>query len=345
MYFSNVTVYQITRDIGLTAADAKEKLSNQLQEFQFTPCGSQDRKKMGWIPPLHAHDCTDFILANEGHILLTVKKEEKILPAANVKKRLDAKVKEIEKAEGRPVKKKEKDQLKDDIIMDLLPQCLTKETYLSGYISLDDMLLVIDTSSFPQAEEFSALLRKTMGSLPVVPLQGNTPHETTMTNWLKEKAHPEKFTIGNDAKLVSVLKEGGKAAFKDEDLFSDEVLAHIEADKMVTEIRLSLGETMSFTLNDSLQVKSIKWSDELKDKNADIDHEDVIARIDADYALMAGELDKMLSQLFKVMDVKRIWDHGAAAEEFVETVANAPGVESVTITSGDHSVTIKAGSV
>ncbi len=58
---------------------------------------------------------------------------------------------------------------------------------------------------------------------------------------------------------------------------------------------------------------------------------------------MAGELDKMLSQLFKVMDVKRIWDHGAAAEKFLETVANAPGVESVTITSGDHSVTIKAG--
>lgn len=314
MYFSNVTVYQITRNIGLTAEEDKENLSKLLQEFKFTPCGSQDRKKMGWVPPLHAYDAEDFILANESHILLTLKKEEKILPAANVNKRLKEKVKAIEQVEGRPVKKKEKDQLKDEIILDMLPTCLTRETYLSGYIDTKTMKLVIDSGSFPAAEEFNALLRKTIGSLPVVPVQSKSTADTIMTNWLKEKTHPAPFQVGQDAKLASILKECGKAAFKDEDLFSDEVLAHIEADKMVTQLQVVYGETMSFNLTDGLQLKSIKWSDELKEQNDDIPREDVIARVDADFVLMAGEMDKMLGELFQVLDVVNQQEDGEAVK-------------------------------
>jgi recombination associated protein RdgC len=350
MYFSNVTVYQITRNIGLTAEDEKENLSKLLQEFRFTPCGSQDRRKMGWVPPLHAYDCEDFILANNSHILLTLKKEEKILPAANVNKRLKEKIKHIEQTEGRTVKKKERDQLKDDIILDMLPNCLTKETFLSGYINTETMRLVIDTSSYPAAEDFTALLRKTIGTLPAVPVQTKSTLDSIMTDWLKSTTHPHPFKVGQDAKLVSVIKDGGKASFKDEDLFSDEVLAHIEAGKMVTELKLIYGETMGFNLTDGLQLKSIKWSDELKDQNDDIPREDVIARVDADFVLMTGEMDKMLGELFQVLDTIDQKEEGEAVKlqeptRSPEPDEAEPAVSSVTITSGDHSVTIKAGDV
>jgi len=321
MYFSNVIVYQVTRDIGLGEDGATDKLSEQLKEFAFCPCGSQDLKKMGWVSPLHAFDAEDMILAGSGRILLTLKREEKILPSASVKKELDKKVKAVESAEARKVGKKEKDMFKDEIIQELLPRCLTKESFLSGYLALGENILVIDSTSSGQAEEFCALLRKTLGSLPVVPLQSNSPYETTMTTWLQEQAHPDGFTVDHDAKLESIVKDGGKVTFKDEDLFSDEVLAHVEADKVVREIRLSSNETVSFTLTDGFQLKRLKWAEELKAKNDDVDLEDAAARMDADFALMAGELDKVLLQLFDVMKVER------QKEGEQSQLQQSPGVE------------------
>lgn len=342
MYFSNATLLQITRDIGLSTEDDKAKLNTLLQEFKFTPCGSQDRRKMGWVPPLHANDGESFILSNDGHILMTLKKEEKILPSANVTKLLNEKVKLIEQQEGRPVKKKEKDQIKDDILTDLLPKCLTKESYTSGYIDTKMMRLVIDSGSFPVAEEFAALLRKTLGSLPAVPVQSKRTADTIMTNWLESKEEPQPFIVGKAAKLVSIIKGEGKASFKDENLFSDEVLAHIESNKVVTQIELIYRDTMSFNLTDALQIKSIKWSDEFKEQNDDIPREEIIVRIDADFILMSGELDKMINDLSLVMEVINLKEEGETIQ-LQEPSTLSDAINSVTITSGDHSVTITPG--
>lgn len=308
MYFTNATVYQITRDLGLAEEGAVERLSEMLQSDAFTPCSASEYMKTGWFSPFHNIDGQDMVLAGSGRILLTMKREEKILPSATVKKMLADKVKQIEHTEGRKTRKKEKDELKEEIVRELLPRCLTKEIYLSGYISVANRLLVINTASASEAESFSALLRKTIGSLPIVPVQSNHRYDITMTSWLRLKQSPAGFSIGSDTKLVSTDSNGGKITFKDEDLFSDEVLAHIDVDKLVKEIRLSFGDTMSFMLTDNLQLKSIKWSEELKAQNDDIDSEDYAARMDADFALMSGEMDKMFHSLFVAVSAELISD-------------------------------------
>ena len=322
MYFSNAIVYQVTRDIGLNDMEAIEKFSEKLKEFAFTPCGSQDLKRIGWVPPLRIVDAESMVLAGAGRVLITLKREEKILPAASVNKLLNQKVSEIEAAQDRKVKKKEKDALKEDIVQSLLPRCLTKESVMNGYLSLADKTLVIDSTSDNQANEFMALLRKSIGSLPAVCVQSNTPFDITMTNWLQGQVEPIGFSIGNDAKLSSILNSG-KVTLKDEELFSDEVLAHLAADKLVTEIRLQREGTVSFSLNDSFELKRLKWAEELKDQHDDLDVEDIAARMDADFALMAGELDKVVAQLFDVMKVERQLDGvaptlSAAADEKVD---------------------------
>lgn len=301
MYFSNATVYQITRDIGLAEPDAAERLAALLGDFAFTPCNSQDLSKYGWVPPLHAMDKLDMVLAGEGRILLTVKTEEKILPGAAVMKQLAAKVKEMEATEQRKLGKKEKDALKESIVQELLPRALTKERCLNAYISVKHNLVIVDTASAPQAEQLLALLRKTMGSLPVVPIQSKEPAENTLTSWLRDTP-PEGFALGHDAVLADLEK--AKATFKDEDLISEEVLAHIEAGKRVKEVRLTCGQTLAVTLTDSLVFKRIKWADEFKASNDDQD-EDLAARFDADFALMGGELEKMLLQMFEALQIQR----------------------------------------
>jgi recombination associated protein RdgC len=343
MFFKNVTAYQITRDLGFGASYTIESFSKELKTYAFTECGPQQQSRIGWVPPLHASGGEDLVLAGDGRIMLTLKKEEKILPAATIKKELAKRVAEIEKREGRAVRKKEKDALRDDVVHELLPRCLTKERCLSGYLSLDDCLLVLDTASGAQADEFCSLLRKSIGSLPVIPVQAGIFPEDTMTGWLKAKEHPENLVIQYEAKMESRESDGGKATFKDHDLFSDEVAAHIEAGLLVQELRLASGDSLHFTITNGLQLKRLVWSEELKCQNDDA--EDHAARADADFFLMASEVDKLLGVVVKVFGVEREWDHESPMGKFIHDISSAPGVESVTISSGSHSVTIKGGEI
>ncbi|MGI2228108.1 recombination-associated protein RdgC [Shewanella frigidimarina] len=303
MYFKNAIVYQITRNIGLSEPEAIERLSAQLNDFAFSACNSQDVSKCGWVSPLHHVDAEERLLAGDGRVLLTLKKEEKILPAATITKNLNEKVKALELVEQRKLGKKEKDAIKDNIVQELLPRAFSKESHLSAYISIKHNLIIVDTATASQAETLLALLRKTMGSLPVVPIQSKSLVEVIMTSWLREEVEPEGFSIGNDAVLLGEGDE--KVTFKGQDLFTDEVIGHIEADKQVSELRLSWGQTFLITITAGLIFKGIKWAEEFKSTNDDVGHEDVVARFDADFALMGGELEQMLLQLFEVLEIQR----------------------------------------
>jgi len=61
---------------------------------------------------------------------------------------------------------------------------------------------------------------------------------------------------------------------------------------------------MSFILADDLSIKRIKFFDSIQEQNDDIDSDDIIAKLDADFALMAGELNRMISCLLSEFNVK-----------------------------------------
>jgi len=296
MFFKNLQVYRFTRPLEQDA----DTLEKNLEEFKFKPCGSQDISKLGWVFPMGKSGSMYTHLAAK-QILICLKKEEKMLPAGVIKDQLSERVEAIELEQGRALKKKEKDSLKEEIVMQLLPRAFSRTSQTFAWIDPESDMLYVDASSTRKAEELISLLRKTLGSLPVVPIQLKNQADVIMTDWLVEGNIPANFTLEDEAELCSALEGGGIIRCKQQDLLSDEIKNHLSADKFVTKLALNWADSISFIIGEEFSLKRLKFSDVLQEQNEDIDKDDFAARFDADFALMTGEIKQLIPAVIDIL--------------------------------------------
>lgn len=296
MWFKNLQIYRFTRPFELNA----ETLEPLLKGLLFVPCGSQEISKFGFVSPF-GRESDLLVHEAQGQLLLCAKREDKLLPGPVVKEALQERIDQLEADQGRALKKKEKEALKEEVLMQLLPRAFTRTSQTHLWINAQDNYLVVDAGSAKKADDVLSLLRKAIGSLPVVPLSLADPAEITMTEWLNAGAAPGSFVLEEEAELRSALEHGGIIRCKQQDLTSDEIKAHLLADKLVTKLALNWAETVSFVLGDDLGIKRLKFSEELREQNDDVVSEDKAARLDADFSLMTGELGRFIPELITAL--------------------------------------------
>ncbi|CRY55014.1 MULTISPECIES: recombination-associated protein RdgC [Yersinia] len=296
LWFKNLMVYRLSREVSLSA----DEMEKQLSALSFTPCGSQDMVKTGWVSPMGSHSDALTHTVN-GQIVICARKEEKILPSPVIKQELQAKIERLEGEQHRKLKKTEKDSLKDEVLHSLLPRAFSRFNQTFLWIDTVNDLIMVDAASAKRAEDTLALLRKSLGSLPVVPLTLENPIELTLTEWVRSKELPAGFTLMDEAELKAILEDGGVIRCKKQDLFSDEIAVHIEAGKLVTKLALDWQERVQLVLSDDGSLKRLKFSDTLREQNDDIDREDFAQRFDADFILMTSELAALIKNMVEAL--------------------------------------------
>ena len=279
-----------------------ENLEERLNEFKLKEIGTSEIKKYGWINPIGLHDSELLSHSGDGRTMFAAAKVEKIIPPETIRTELNKKIRAIEIETNAPVKGKAKQALKEDLVLELAGQAFTKKTIVRGYISHSNNLVVIDSTTSGAAEDFLALLRKTLGSLPVTRLTSESDISNLLTNWVVDDPAPG-FTLEGSALFEGL--EGAKAKFDKEDLKTDQVIAHLtEGTYFVSNLAVKYGDVATIEINQQLDIKKLKFTDVIQERLLDIkDEEEQAARADGEFCLMAGELDLLILALIAAFNV------------------------------------------
>lgn len=294
MWFKNLRIYRFTQPFELTP----EELEPLLAAHAFQPCGRQDLTQYGWVSPIGG-DSDLFTHVSNGNIMLCAQRQDKIIPGSVIKEAMQDKIDAIEQRDARKVYKKERDQLKDEVLLDLLPRAFTRTRRIYGFIAPKEKLLLLDTSSATQAEEFLGHLREALSTLPVIPPASKNVPADVMTHWLTEQHAPEPFVLDRECELGNPLDTSNVIRCKGQDLDAEEVQQLLEAGKRCTKLAVIWKDSIRCVIHEDLSLKRLKFEDVLIEQANESEAESRAQQFDQDFAVMALELTALCKDLFK----------------------------------------------
>lgn len=302
MWFKNLLTYRMTQDVSLTC----EALEDALRSKPARKPESQVLQTVGFISPSSKNPEAPLAHKVEGVYLLALRTYDRLLPPSAVADELAEKVEEIETSQARKVYKKEKDQLKDEIIQSMLPRAFIRKKTTYAALDLVNKLIFVNTSSAIAAETLLSTLREVVGSLPVRPVTVKIAPTATFTDWVKNGQAAENFYVLNNCTLKDPDEDGGEINVKNQDLTSDEIKQLIGSGKVVTKISLAYKDLVSFSLNDQLSVQGLRFESLLQEKAVQDGGDEKDGQFDASFLLMMATLNEVVPQLLTVLGGEEI---------------------------------------
>ena len=290
-WFKNLQLYKFSGPFEC----APEQLNERLVQHPFQPCGAHERGTRGWVHPFGLD--TGVVHSLGDRSLIVLRREDKDLPAAVVRRYAAERAEAIEAREGQAPGRRQRKEIEEQVALELLPQAFTKLKHTRAYIDAAGGWIGVEAASRNAAADFLSILREHLGSLPVRPLSTRSLPGAVMTEWLRASTEVSGFEIGGDCELRDAMTDGGAIKCKQQDLFSDEVRQHVQRGKEVKNLALSWRERLSFVLDEDLGLTRIKPLDLLLDDLGPEEFDDRVAAAEAEFALMCGELAKMVPEL------------------------------------------------
>ncbi|WP_198972576.1 recombination-associated protein RdgC [Xylophilus sp. ASV27] len=290
--FKNVIVYRIAP--GWTGS--LEQLEENLGKARFEPCGATQERSAGWVEPRgEAHG--PLVESIGGQWILKHMVEAKAVPGSVVRRKLQERVARIEKETGRKPGKKESKELKEDVLLQLLPMAFTKQGATTVWIDPDARMLVLGVSSQGRADELVSALVEAMAGFAVSPINTNVTSVAAMSEWLVSQEPPAGFSVDRECELKASDESKAVVRYARHPLDIDEVREHIAQGKLPTKLAMTWDERVSFLLTEGMQIKKISFLEGVFDGTSGKKEDS----FDTDAAIATGELQKLIPDLLEAL--------------------------------------------
>jgi recombination associated protein RdgC len=288
MWFKNLQIFRLPAPWHVDVAH----LETQLRSQSFSQCPSSEMQSQGWASP---REDDRLVHSVNRQLLLVLSTEKKLLPSSVINQVTKARAAELEEQQGFAPGRKAMKDLKERVTEELLPRAFSVRRNTWIWIDPVNGWLVIDASSPSKADEVVKMLLK-CDKIPLESLRVQMSPQAAMTSWLAGNEAPKGFTIDQDTELRAHTEDKATVRYVRHSLDPDDIQRHIAAGKQCTKLAMTWNDRVSFVLTDTLAIKRIKPLDIL-DEEKDTRAADENERFDADFALMAAELAKMMDDL------------------------------------------------
>jgi recombination associated protein RdgC len=290
MFFRNLTLFRFPTSLDLSNLDA------QLEQTRLKPVGALELSSRGFVSPF-GRDGEALSHRIGDALWLTVGGEDKLLPSSVVNDLLQKKLAELEQREGRKPGGRTRKRLKEDLVHELLPRAFVRPTRTDALLDLEHGLCVVDTSSRKNAENVVSEIRHALGSFPALPLNAEVAPRAVLTGWIAGEPLPDGLSLGDECELKDAADKGAVVKCQRQELTGEEIGKHLESGKQVTRLALTLDDHVSFVLGEDLVLRKFKLLDGAVDQLESTERDDLRAELDARFALMAGEVQRLFSVL------------------------------------------------
>jgi recombination associated protein RdgC len=298
-----------------------EALEEALDRARFAPCSPTEPRSAGWVEP-RGREHGALAESVGGQLVLSLRTEVRAVPGSAVRDALEDRLRRIEQETGSRPRGKQRKELKEEVVIDLLPRAFSKFSTTRIWIDPKARLMLVGAGSAAKADEAVGALmeafRDMAAELPVSLVKTGRSPSTAMSTWLAEREPPAGFSIDRECELKQagagesqVALEGAAPApagdkatvrYARHPLDIDEIVAHIEQGKVATKLAMTWQDRVSFVLDASLVLRRIEILDvvlEAAAGQAGGGEED--DGFDADVAIATAELGRLVPDLLEAL--------------------------------------------
>lgn len=239
--FKEVSVFSFTDCIPPEQWDEKA-FNDLLGDKTYEGVPPTHRYACGFVSPLPEHiEERPMAYPVMGRRVMKFREGERKPKPAEVNQLVGEKVAEIEKAQARTIKGKERDVIRDEVLLELLPKTFPDERDTLFYINPAKGLLIVASKTDQRAEAIGSLLRSVFGSMPITRPNVVKAPPAVITDWLRHnELRPAGFVVGDKATFVS--DESGTVSISGDDPAGETSEGFLDAGYRCEKLRINYFE-------------------------------------------------------------------------------------------------------
>lgn len=286
--FRNVRFYRLDNDWP----DDESAVSEALGNAAFAPCGPLTERSSGWVPP--AANAGDSLARRvNGADLLLLRSQSRVLPPAAVNEQLEVRIAEFTDRMQQPPGAREKKRLKAETRDELLPQALLRSDRVWGFVDIGRKIIGVDALQPAAADRFLRRLRAAFGDLDIKPLQFREPVAGLLTRIMLGNA-PGQFVVGKECRMQDAADPRSVVRWTGFDLTEKTIRNHVAEGMHLTHLAVDYDNVLNVVIDENGVLSKLRF---LGMDDAGDDHDDPVARQDAEFVLITGTLRLLLADL------------------------------------------------